>query len=117
MQKENYPGQTLKLLELGAHDVLIKPINPRIIVEQIKALIRVFSEKPRRHKNHFSSNGNFITMNYPARKCYIKTNNEKKEIKLTRIEFQILYRLLQKKDELGVQIILSFKWLMILVNR
>ncbi|MCG2725875.1 MAG: winged helix-turn-helix domain-containing protein [Elusimicrobia bacterium] len=100
LQKENYSGQILKLLEFGAHDVLTKPINPRIVAEQIKALVRVFSQKPKRHKKYFSSRGDFIIMDYPARKCHIKERNERREIKLTKIEFQILYRLLQKKDEL-----------------
>ncbi|MDA8132747.1 MAG: winged helix-turn-helix domain-containing protein [Elusimicrobia bacterium] len=101
-EQEVLPEQVVKLLKLGAHDVVAKPVKPRILAEQLKALVRVFARKPRQGKKTLSSAANTLVMDYTARRCYIKEESvgllsAKKEIKLTKIEFQVLYFLLQKK--------------------
>ena len=96
------PEQVVKFLKLGAHDVVPKPVKPRILAEQLKALVRVFARKQKRDKKILASPANALIMDYPRRRCYIKEGNggplsAKKDIRLTKIEFQLLYFLLQKK--------------------
>ena len=96
------PDRIVKLLELGAHDVVPKPVKPRILAEQLKALVRVFARKQKHDEKILSSPANDIVMDYPRRRCYIKEADggllsSKKDVRLTKIEFQVLYFLLQKK--------------------
>ncbi|PJA11444.1 MAG: hypothetical protein COX65_10440 [Elusimicrobia bacterium CG_4_10_14_0_2_um_filter_56_8] len=97
------PAQVVKLLKLGAHDVVPKPVKPRLLAEQLKALVRIFSRKKKQDKKILSAAADALIMDYPRRRCYIKEEaagrlfSSKKEIKLTKIEFQVLYFLLQKK--------------------
>lgn len=96
------PDQVVKLLKLGAHDVVPKPVKPRILAEQLKALVRVFTRKQKQDKKILSSPASALVMDYPRRRCYIKAESNgllsvKKDVRLTRIEFQVLYFLLQKK--------------------
>lgn len=94
-------SMVVKLLELGAHDVVQKPVNPRILAEQLKALVRVFAREPHRDKGIVSSSMDALVMDYPRRRCYIKTGTgpaaDKEEVRLTKTEFQLLYLLIQKK--------------------
>ncbi len=95
------PDRVVKLLNLGAHDVIQKPLKPRILAEQLKALVRVFSSKHHRSKKILSSPSDLIVMDYPRRRCYINGVGgslllAKTEVRLTKIEFQVLYLLLQK---------------------
>lgn len=99
------PGQVVKLLELGAHDVVPKPVKPRILAEQLKALVRVFARKQKRDRPVLSSAANALVMDYPRRRCFIKESaggplSLRKDVRLTKIEFQVLYFLLQKKGAL-----------------
>ncbi len=96
------PDQVVKLLKLGAHDVATKPVKPRILAEQLKALVRVFAPKKKQDRKILASPGSAITMDYPRRRCYIKERDggplsPKKDVKPTKIEFHVLYFLLQKK--------------------
>jgi len=96
------PEQIVRLLKLGAHDVVPKPVKPRILAEQLKALVRVFTPKEKHEKKVIASPSNTLIMDYPRRRCYIKEGingslSSKKDIRLTKIEFQLLYLLLQKK--------------------
>lgn len=96
------PERVVKLLELGAHDVATKPVKPRILAEQLKALVRVFARKHRQEKKTLSAPANALVMDYARRRCSINEASGglvpcKKEIRLTKIEFQVLYFLLQKK--------------------
>ncbi|MDA8244800.1 MAG: winged helix-turn-helix domain-containing protein [Elusimicrobia bacterium] len=94
------PGTVVRLLELGAHDVAQKPLKPRILAEQLKALVRVFAAAPaaRRREIRTSFAGS-LEMDYPARRCFIANGRAgaKKEVRLTKIEFQVLYLLLRRK--------------------
>jgi|GEM_PF-1588073 len=97
------PDQAVRLLKLGAHDVVPKPVKPRILAEQLKALVRVFKPRQKSEKRTSLSFGALV-MDYPRRRCYIKEEDDvllspapRKDIRLTRIEFQVLYLLLQKK--------------------
>lgn len=96
------PEQVVKLLKLGAHDVVTKPVKPRLLAEQLKALVRVFEKKTRADKKTLASVSGGLVMDYPGRRCYIKAGSggplpSRKDIKLTKVEFQLLYLLLQKK--------------------
>lgn len=101
------PEQVVRLLKLGAHDVLVKPVKPRLLAEQLKALVRVFEKKKKKQgKKIFSSPSNALVMDYPGRRCYIREESggpapRKKDIRLTRVEFQVLYLLLRKKGEVA----------------
>lgn len=103
-EQYSLPGQVVRLLKLGAHDVVSKPLKPRILAEQVKALVRVFSPDRKWEKRIFSSQADTLEMDYPCRKCRIKTFSgvygSPLEVKLTRVEFQVLYSLLRKKGAL-----------------
>lgn len=94
------PSMTVKLLELGAHDVVQKPFKPRILAEQLKALVRVFSRGRKPARKLASAPGDSLTMDYPARRCFIREGGgagPRRDVRLTRAEFQVVYLLLQKK--------------------
>ena len=95
------PEQVVKLLKLGAHDVAAKPVKPRLLAEQLKALVRVFEKKKKHGKKIFSSPSNSLVLDYPRRRCFIRAREgggpvSNRDIRLTRIEFQVLHLLLQK---------------------
>ncbi|MDT8287136.1 MAG: winged helix-turn-helix domain-containing protein, partial [Elusimicrobiales bacterium] len=91
------PERVVRLLELGAHDVVQKPVRPRILAEQIKALVRVFSRKIVRGKKIYSSPGAAIVMDYPRRNCSLKeSGGARRTLRLTKAEFRVLLLLLQK---------------------
>lgn len=92
-------AQVVKLLELGAHDVVQKPVNPRVLAEQLKALVRVFSRAPERKKSVIKAQAEALTMDYQRRRCYLREDagGGRTEVRLTKLEFQVLYMLLQKK--------------------
>lgn len=101
-ERDILPEQVVRLLKLGAHDVVQKPVMPRILAEQLKALVRVFARKQKQDKKTLSSAASALVMDYPRRRCYIKEEagaapSSKKAVALTKIEFQLLYFLLQKK--------------------
>ena len=105
LEQNAIPAQTVKLLEYGAHDVVMKPLRPRVLVEGIRALIRVFCPPPHKTRNIFASQNNFIVMDYQQRRCYAKDIGDdavpsKKEIKFTKVEFQVLRLLLAGKGAL-----------------
>ncbi len=96
------PDQIVTLLKLGAHDVAPKPVRPRILAEQLKALVRVFARRQKHDEKTLSSPAKDLVMDYPRRRCQIKEADGgllslKKDVSLTKIEFQVLYFLLQKK--------------------
>ncbi len=92
------PERVVRLLELGAHDVVQKPVRPRILAEQLKALVRVFARNGRPAKRLSSAPGDSLVMDYPRRRCYIKEEGGgRRELKFTRAEFSVLHLLLQKK--------------------
>lgn len=91
------PDRVVRLLELGAHDVVQKPVRPRILAEQLKALVRVFA-RGGRPAGLSSAPGDSLVMDYPRRRCYIKEKGGgRRELKFTRAEFSVLHLLLQKK--------------------
>lgn len=94
--------QIIKLLKLGAHDVVPSSVRPRILAEQIKAFVRVSFRKKKQEKHWTSlSLQGLLVMDYPKRKCYVKNMTDSADsyitVKLTKMEFQILYLLLRKK--------------------
>lgn len=96
------PERIVKLLELGAHDVVQSPVKPRILAEQLKALVRVFGRKQKRDRKTLSSPSHFLVMDYPRRRCLITDQaggppSTGEDVRLTKAEFQVLYFLLQKK--------------------
>lgn len=93
------PPMVVRLLELGAHDVVQKPLKPRILAEQLKALVRVFAGRQgARAKRLPASPGDNLTMDYAARRCYVRSGDRpRRELRLTRLEFQVVYLLLQRK--------------------
>lgn len=96
------PEQIVKLLKLGAHDVVQSPVKPRILAEQMKALVRVFGRRKKRDRKTLSSPSHFLVMDYPRRRCFITDPDggppsAGKDVRLTKAEFQVLYFLLQKK--------------------
>ena len=96
------PDQIVKLLKLGAHDVIPKPIKPKILAAQLKALVRIFARKQKHNEKTLSSPANDLVMDYPRRMCCMVEAGGgllalKKDVRLTKIEFQVLYILLQKK--------------------
>lgn len=100
-EQDILPEEVVRLLKLGAHDVVSKPVKPRLLAEQLKALVRVFERKKKQGKKILSSPSNGLVMDYPRRRCYIRSESggapaSKKDIRLTKIEFQVLYLLLQK---------------------
>ena len=96
------PERVVRLLELGAHDVVQKPVRPRILAEQLKALVRVFSRNGRRPAGLSAAPGDTLVMDYPRRRCYIKEKGgTRRELKFTRAEFSVLHLLLQKKGALA----------------
>ena len=105
-EQDILPEQVVKLLKLGAHDVVAKPVKPRLLAEQVRALVRVFERKKKQEKKIFSSPSNALVMDYPGRRCYISAESGgpallKKDVRLTRVEFQVLYLLLRKKGEVA----------------
>lgn len=104
--ERNAPAaQTVALLGAGAHEVSAKPVRPRILAEQIKALIRAYGPGPGRDQNIFSSPNNFLVMDYQKRRCFVKDLEEglvpsKREIVFTKVEFQVLHLLLAGKGAL-----------------
>ena len=96
------PDQIVKLLKLGAHDVIPKPVKPKILAAQLKALVRIFARKQKHNEKTVSSSANDLVMDYPRRRCCIVETGGgllslKRDIRLTKIEFQLLYILLQKQ--------------------
>jgi len=92
------PERVVRLLELGAHDVVQKPVRPRILAEQLKALVRVFARGGRPSRGLSAAPGDSLVMDYPRRRCYIKEEGgSRRELKFTRAEFSVLHLLLQKK--------------------
>ncbi|PKM97913.1 MAG: hypothetical protein CVU79_05930 [Elusimicrobia bacterium HGW-Elusimicrobia-3] len=92
------PERVVRLLELGAHDVVQKPVRPRILAEQLKALVRVFARGGRPARGISAAPGDSLVMDYPRRRCYIKEEGgSRRELKFTRAEFSVLHLLLQKK--------------------
>ena len=106
LAEPNLPAeQIVRLLKLGAHDVVTKPVRPRIFAEQLKALVRVFSSGKKRDERKIFSQANSLVMDYPRRRCLIKDpaggrSCADREVRLTKTEFQVLYFLLQKKGAL-----------------
>lgn len=90
-------GRIVSFLELGAHDVAQKPVKPRILAEQLKALVRVFSRSRRDRKAVSASPGGALTMDFAARRCFVRDGGEGREVRLTRAEFHVLYLLMQKR--------------------
>jgi DNA-binding response OmpR family regulator len=97
------PSMIVRLLELGAHDVVQKPLKPRILAEQLKAMVRVFARSAKPQKKLTAAPGDLLTVDYPARRCFLRDAPAEapREIRLTRAEFRVLYLLLQKKGALA----------------
>ena len=92
------PPLIVRLLELGAHDVVQKPLRPRIVAEQLKALVRVFAKDRRGRPARLpATDGDGLVMDYPARRCHVRSGGLLRELRLTRLEFQVVYLLLQRK--------------------
>lgn len=96
------PEQVVRLLKLGAHDVVTKPLKPRLLAEQLKALVRVFVHKQKHDKKILASPSGALVMDYARRSCVVKDGRGgplsiKRDVRLTKIEFQLLYFLLQRK--------------------
>lgn len=101
-EQDILPEQVVKLLKLGAHDVVSRPVKPRLLAEQLKALVRVFEPKKKPDRRLLASPSGVLVLDYPRRRCYIKSDNRggppaEKDIRLTKIEFQVLHLMLQKK--------------------
>jgi len=105
LTQENFPSdQIVKLLKCGAHDIVSSSAKPRILAEQIKAFVRLFFPKQKKKKSVIFFK-DVLTIDYPKRKCFIKNADGATEysfisIKLTKVEFQILYLLAKRKGEL-----------------
>ncbi|MDD2804059.1 MAG: winged helix-turn-helix domain-containing protein [Elusimicrobiales bacterium] len=97
------PSMVVKLLELGAHDVVQKPLKPRILAEQLKALVRVFARSGKPQKKFTPAPGDLLAVDYPARRCFVRDGEggRPREVRLTRAELQVVYLLLQKKGALA----------------
>lgn len=100
------PDRVVRLLELGARDVVLKPVKPRILAEQLKAMARASARGQKPDRKVLTSPTDLLVMDYPRRRCFVKEVNEnllatKRDIRFTKAEFQVLHLLLQKKGEVA----------------
>lgn len=79
-------------LELGADDYVVKPFSPRELLLRIKAIL-----KRTKHKEESSKevlNIGKLTVDIPRHAVMV----DKKEVKLTAMEFKLLVTLMERKD-------------------
>lgn len=96
------PEQVVRLLKLGAHYEVVKPLNPRLLAERLKALVGFSRARANTSKKKLTSASSALVMDYDRRSCSVKEvgsgpPSASKDIRLTKVEFQLLYFLLQRK--------------------
>jgi len=93
----------LGLLKAGANDVVQKPLRPRVLAEQVKALARLYS-KTAKKQSRLSSKTLQLNLDVASRRCYFKVDDgagsQRVELRLTRLEFAVLHLLLERKHKL-----------------
>ncbi|MFV1983485.1 MAG: response regulator [Thiohalomonadales bacterium] len=87
-------------LEFGADDYISKPVQPRVLLARIRALLRRTTTQNKPNKNHSLFGNelifNEIRINKSSRQLYIKDN----PVELTNTEFELLWLLANNAGEI-----------------
>lgn len=89
----------VSLLEMGAHDFIQKPINPRIILARMNNLMRLATVAPSKEKNGLKKSNiqhGKLTLNPTLRCAYLAQQS----LALTDSEFDVLWLLANQADHI-----------------
>lgn len=94
----------VEALDSGADDYLVKPFRPRELTARTRALLRRFSEAP---AHQASLRAGDLEVNLASRRAFVS----RREIRLTRTEFDVLACLVRNRDcVVTVKMLLDEVW-------